>query len=106
MSADGQTATGEDIYSGLGEFNWTTKYNLKDDGKTIMELNIALILTDVISLGYTLVDSGYVEDENGNTYVANLTNDDGYKAQIILYEDADGNYAGYYKLVVIVPVEE
>ena len=106
MSADGQTAAGEDIYSGLGEFNWTTKHNLKDDGKSIMDLNIALILTDVISLGYTLVDSGYVEDENGNTYVANFTNEDGYKAQIILYEDADGNYAGYYKLVVIVPVEE
>lgn len=99
MSASMKTVE-EGKYEGYGEFNWTTKYNLYDEGKTIMELNIGKTLADCLPLEFSLVESHYVEDEAGNYYIGTYENADGYRAEILLYEDASGNYAGYYKVIV------
>lgn len=99
MAANMKTVE-EGKYEGYGEFNWTTKYNLYDEGKSIMELNIGKTLADCLPLEFSLVESHYVEDEAGNYYIGTYTNADGYKAEILLYEDASGNYAGYYKVIV------
>ena len=99
MSAN-MTTVDEGKYEGYGEFNWTTKYNLYDEGKNIMEANIGKTLADCLPLEFSLVESHYVEDEAGNYYIGTYVNADGYKAEILLYEDASGNYAGYYKVIV------
>jgi hypothetical protein len=104
MSFEKVNENGQNVYSGMGAFNWTTKYNLKDDGKTIMDMNIGTMLTEVTSLRFTQVGSQYVEDADGNYYLGTFNNDRGYVAEIRCYEDIDGNYAGFYKLVVIQPL--
>ena len=105
MSFSETTAAGNNVYSGFGEFNWTTKYDLEENGKDIMEGNIGAMLEEVISLGFTLDESHYVADDAGNYYIGQYSNEDDYVVQIILFEDESGYYAGYYQVLVIAPAE-
>ena len=93
------------VYSGYGYFNWVDTHNLKAEGKTLLELNIGKTLEDADALGFTLVESSskYVEDPNGNYYVGQYTNEDGYVVTIKLFEDANGDYNGNYELIIEVP---
>ena len=95
------------VYSGYGYFNWTKTYNLRSNGKDILEANIGQTLVDATALGFKLVESTsqYVEDPNGNYYVGQYTNEDGYTVTIKLFEDANGDYNGYYLVTVVCPDE-
>ena len=88
----------EGIYGATGRFGFQTPPSLQY-GKVILTNYVAADLLKCTALGFSLKNSG---NSNGN-FVGIFQNSRGYTVQVTLLGDADGNYSGYYQVLVKLP---
>ena len=86
-------------YGASGRFGFSSTYSLQQYGSAILRSYIAADLLACTALGFTLKSSGM----NGNDFVGQFKNSDGYTVQITLLGDADKNYSNYYQVLVVLP---
>ena len=87
------------MYGASGRFGFADTYSLQSVGSAILQYYVAADLLACTALGFTLKAAGM----NGNDYVGQFQNSDGYMVQITLLGDADKNYSNYYQVLVVLP---
>lgn len=86
-------------FSANGQFGFSTAYSLQQYGNAILQGYIAADLIACTALGFTLKSAKM----DGNNFVGEFQNGEGYKVKITLLGDADKNYSNYYTVLVTVP---
>ena len=86
-------------FSANGQFGFSATYSLQQYGNAILQAYIAADLIACTALGFTLKSAKM----DGNNFVGEFQNGEGYKVKITLLGDADKNYSNYYTVLVTVP---
>ena len=86
-------------FKGAGEYAFSQTLGLQQYGEILIEYYIAESLIACSALGFQMTGLG----PDGNNYVAQFANEEGYIINITLLGDAEKNYTGYYEILVIAP---